>query len=87
MTAGVLDVLVAGKLAGTLSQDRTGSLSFAYERDYRGVPLSSSMPLSTSPSSCCALKVEMRIALRWREAILLTISVIQFIVRRRQGEL
>ena len=37
MTAGVLDVFVAGKLAGTLSQDRTGSLSFAYERDYRGV--------------------------------------------------
>ena len=47
MTAGVLDVFVAGKLAGTLSQDRSGSLSFAYERDYRGVPLSSSMPLST----------------------------------------
>lgn len=49
MTAGVLDVLIAGKPAGTLSQDRAGSLSFAYERDYRGVPLSSSMPLSTRP--------------------------------------
>lgn len=49
MTAGVLDVLIAGKLAGTLSQDGTGSLSFAYERGYRGVPLSSSMPLSTRP--------------------------------------
>lgn len=47
MTAGVLDVLIAGKLAGTLSQDGAGSLSFAYERGYRGVPLSSSMPLST----------------------------------------
>lgn len=49
MTAGVLDVLNAGKLAGTLSQDGAGSLSFAYERGYRGVPLSSSMPLSTGP--------------------------------------
>ena len=49
MTAGILDVLIAGKLAGTLSQDGAGSLSFAYERGYRGVPLSSSMPLSTRP--------------------------------------
>ena len=49
MTAGVLDVLIASKLAGTLSQDGAGSLSFAYERGYRGVPLSSSMPLSTRP--------------------------------------
>lgn len=49
MTAGVLDVFIAGKLAGTLSQDGAGSLSFAYERDYRGVPLSSSIPLSTRP--------------------------------------
>ena len=36
MTAGALDVLIAGKLAGTLSQDGAGSLSFAYERGYRG---------------------------------------------------
>ncbi len=49
MTAGVLDVLIAGKLAGTLSQDGADSLSFAYGRGYRGVPLSSSMPLSTRP--------------------------------------
>ena len=49
MTAGALDVLIAGKLAGTLSQDGAGSLSFTYERGYRGVPLSSSMPLSTRP--------------------------------------
>ena len=49
MTAGILDVLIAGKLAGTLSQDGAGSLSFAYERGYRSVPLSSSMPLSTRP--------------------------------------
>ena len=31
MTAGALDVLIAGKPAGTLSQDKAGSLSFAYE--------------------------------------------------------
>ncbi len=37
MTAGVLDVLIAGKLAGTLSQDGAGSLSFAYERGYCGM--------------------------------------------------
>lgn len=49
MTAGALDVLIASKLAGTLSQDGAGSLSFAYERGYRGVPLSSSVPLSTRP--------------------------------------
>lgn len=49
MTAGVLDVLIAGKLAGTLSQDGAGSLSFSYDRGYRGVPLSSSIPLSTRP--------------------------------------
>lgn len=49
MTAGALDVLIAGKLAGTLSQDGAGSLSFAYGRGYRGVALSSSMPLSTRP--------------------------------------
>ena len=29
MTAGVLGVLIAGKLAGTLSQDGAGSLSVA----------------------------------------------------------
>ena len=51
MTAGVLDVLIAGKLAGTLSQDGAGSLSFAYERGYRGVPLSSSMPIGLATLS------------------------------------
>lgn len=48
MTAGVLDALIAGRLAGTLSQDGAASLSFAYGNGYRGVPLSSSMPLSAS---------------------------------------
>ena len=42
-----LDVLIAGKYAGVLSQDESRALSFAYLRDYRGVPLSSAMPLST----------------------------------------
>lgn len=41
------DVLIAGKHAGVLSQDESGALSFAYLRNYRGVPLSSAMPLST----------------------------------------
>lgn len=47
MTGKELDVLIAGELAGVLSQDASGSLSFRYARDYRGVPLSSAMPLST----------------------------------------
>ena len=42
-----LDVLIAGKHAGVLSQDESGAFSFAYLRNYRGVPLSSAMPLST----------------------------------------
>lgn len=47
MTSHSLDVWIAGKHAGELSQDGSGALSFAYLRDYRGVPLSSAMPLST----------------------------------------
>ena len=42
-----LGVLIAGRPSGTLSQGDSGSLSFSYLRDYRGVPLSSAMPLST----------------------------------------
>lgn len=42
-----LDVLIAGKQAGVLAQNHSGSLSFQYCRDYRGIPLSSAMPLST----------------------------------------
>lgn len=42
-----LAVLISGTHAGTLSQDNQGPLSFRYLRDYRGVPLSSAMPLST----------------------------------------
>ena len=47
MTSRSLEVWIAGKHAGELSQDESGALSFAYLRDYRGVPLSSAMPLST----------------------------------------
>lgn len=47
MTHEKLDVLIAGKHAGVLLQEPSGSLSFQYHREYRGVPLSSSMPLST----------------------------------------
>lgn len=47
MTHAQLDVLIAGARAGTLVQDSTGTLSFSYLRSYRGVPLSSAMPLST----------------------------------------
>lgn len=42
-----LEVLIAGEHAGTLFQDGSGALSFAYQRGYRGVPLSSAMPLAT----------------------------------------
>lgn len=42
-----LDVLIAGAHAGTLTQVESGSLAFEYDRAYRGVPLSQSMPLST----------------------------------------
>lgn len=47
MTRKELDVVIAGQHAGVLSQDASGSLSFQYLRGYRGVPLSSAMPLST----------------------------------------
>ncbi len=47
MTTELLDVLIAGERAGTLTQGDSGSLSFRYLKDYRGVPLSSAMPLST----------------------------------------
>lgn len=42
-----LDVMIAGEHAGVLSQGESGALSFAYLRGYRGIPLSSAMPLST----------------------------------------
>ncbi len=51
MTRGqqnALDVLIAGTLAGTLTQDDSGALTFRYHRSYRGIPLSSAMPVSTA---------------------------------------
>ncbi len=39
--------MIAGEHAGVLSQGESGALSFAYLRGYRGIPLSSAMPLST----------------------------------------
>ena len=42
-----LSVFIAGKQAGVLTQDVNSALSFRYLRDYRGVPLSYAMPLST----------------------------------------
>ena len=42
-----LDVIISGEQAGVLSQEDSGQLSFAYLQGYRGVPLSSAMPLST----------------------------------------
>lgn len=42
-----LDVLISGEMAGVLVQEDSGQLSFAYLQGYRGVPLSSAMPLST----------------------------------------
>lgn len=48
MTRGQLDVLIAGVPAGILTQGDSGALAFRYLRDYRGIPLSSAMPLSTA---------------------------------------
>ena len=38
MTLNNLEVLIAGKHAGTLFQDESGALSFIYQREYHGVP-------------------------------------------------
>lgn len=46
MSARALKVLLAGRVAGTLEQRESGKLSFEYERDYQGAPLSLSMPVS-----------------------------------------
>lgn len=43
-----LEVHISGEFAGILAQAEDGRLSFRYERCYRGAPLSSTMPLSTS---------------------------------------
>ena len=47
MAVKELDVFIAGVHAGMLSQDGSGAVSFRYLPGYRGVPLSSAMPLAT----------------------------------------
>lgn len=47
MMVNELEVMISGNKAGVLRQGTDGSLSFQYLRDYRGVPLSSAIPLST----------------------------------------
>ena len=46
MMVNELEVMISGNKAGVLRQGTDGSLSFQYLRDYRGVPLSSAIPLS-----------------------------------------
>lgn len=46
MSGEILKVLLAGRVAGTLAQRESGKLSFEYERNYQGPPLSLSMPVS-----------------------------------------
>lgn len=41
-----LHVLIAGRLAGKVAQGKGGSLSFSYDTDYAGPPLSISMPVA-----------------------------------------
>lgn len=41
-----LKVLIADQVAGTLTENANGALSFAYDSRYAGVPLSLSMPVS-----------------------------------------
>lgn len=40
-----LDIYIAGRLCGVLTQNRDGALSFKYVHHYEGVPLSVSMPV------------------------------------------
>ena len=47
MMTKILDVYISGVHAGSLIQGSSGALSFEYLREYRGVALSSAMPLST----------------------------------------
>ena len=47
MTRKRLSVLIAGKPAGNLSQEESGTLSFQYLRSYRGAPLVINHALST----------------------------------------
>ena len=44
-TTQELSVYIAGVFAGLISEDKHGSISFAYDAAYRGVPLSMAMPV------------------------------------------
>ena len=46
MAARTLEALICGKPAGKLCQDEAGLISFTYNEDYAGAPLSLSMPVS-----------------------------------------
>ena len=43
---GAMSVYICGSFCGQVEEDRHGALSFVYEPEYSGVPLSLSMPLS-----------------------------------------
>lgn len=49
MSSKKLAVLIGNAYAGTLSQDENGLVSFAYDTQYDGAPLSLSMPLRNQP--------------------------------------
>lgn len=40
-----LEVYISGAPCGVLSEDKHGAISFTYYRNYKGVPLSLSMPV------------------------------------------
>ncbi|MCF0104488.1 MAG: type II toxin-antitoxin system HipA family toxin [Eggerthellaceae bacterium] len=44
--ADYLQIYIGGMFAGVLKQDSSGALHFSYDRDYSGVPLSLSIPIS-----------------------------------------
>ncbi len=46
MAVTELCVIIGGSIAGTLTQDAQGIISFRYQPHYDGVPLSVSMPLA-----------------------------------------
>lgn len=46
MASRQLKVLLSGRIAGTLSQNDSGRLTFRYEECYEGTPLSTAMPVS-----------------------------------------
>lgn len=45
MMPSTLAIYIRGERCGKLEEDRHGALSFTYDTDYRGIPLSLSMPV------------------------------------------